>query len=176
MVFDKRIFIFLFTNRLLIQLMLLVNSGIPFVGLNLYLLGPVFILPPLYLRADHFFITSTLSGLWIDAALPTPFGFFTIMNLVIGTLILQTRLRFRAEKNYHPCLLAHASNAVTFSLLTIAYSLGSNHSFDIILSSVIELSLSHLTLIVIAPWFFNLQRVLFSIFDSKTEPESLPFV
>jgi hypothetical protein len=176
MVFDKRIFIFLFTNGLLIQLMLLVNSGIPFFGLNLFLLGPVFILPPLYLRADHFFITSTLCGLWIDAALPTPFGFFTLINLIIGTLILLTRLRFRAEKNYHPCLLAHIANAATFSLLTIAYSLGSNHLFDLILSSLIELSLSHLILMMIAPWFFNLQRVLFSIFDSKTEPESLPFV
>ena len=73
--FDKRIFIFLFTNGLLIQLMLLVNSGIPFVGLNLYLLGPVFILPPFVLKSRPFFYHIDLCGLWIDAALPFRLAF-----------------------------------------------------------------------------------------------------
>lgn len=176
MLFDKRILIFLFTNYLLLQLMLMVNSGITFAALNLFLLGPLFIMPPLYLRADHFFITSLLSGLWIDASLPTPFGVFTLFTLSIGTLILLTRRRFRAEKNFHPCLLAHGTNILTFTVLTIFYSQQSGISLNLIVSSLLELSLSHLVLLCITPWFFDFQRLLFSIFDSKTEPESLPFI
>ena len=51
-----------------------------------------------------------------------------------------------------------------------------NHLRELLSSSLIELTLSHLVLIAVAPWFFNLQRLLFTVFDSKTEPESLPFV
>jgi hypothetical protein len=156
--------------------MLIVNSGISISALNLFVLGPIYILPPLYLRADHFFITAILSGLWVDASLPTPFGFFTLSILSIGTLILLTRLRFRAGKNFHPCLLAHGTNILIFSILTLYYSQQTNHLRELLSSSLIELTLSHIVLIVVAPWFFNLQRLFFTIFDSKTEPESLPFV
>ena len=176
MIFDRRILIFLTTNFLLLHLMLLVNSGITFAAINLFVLGPACILPALYLRADHFFMTAIITGLWIDAALPSLFGMMTVLIPTIGTFILLTRRRFRAEKNFHPCLLAHLAN---FSLaLAIIYTLiieGAS-SYNLVVVHSIEFALSHLILLFVAPWFFNLQRLLFSISDSKTEPESLPFI
>ena len=87
--------------------MLLINSKITIAGFNLFILGPIFIIAPLYLRADQFFITTVLTGFWVDLRLPTPFGLVTLLMLTIGSFILLIRLRFRAEKNFHPSLLAH---------------------------------------------------------------------
>lgn len=177
MIFDKRSLLLFASNILLLHLMLLVNSSITFVGFNLFILGPIFIIAPLYLRADQFFITSLLTGFWVDAALPTPFGLITLLLLTIGSLILLIRLRFRAEKNFHPALLAHIANLVT-GITLFYFSVSANFAdFFILLStSFIELTISHLALLFVAPWFFNFQRSLFSIFETKTEPESLPFV
>ena len=177
MIFDKRSLLLFASNALLLHLMLLINSSITFIGFNLFILGPLFIIAPLYLRADQFFITSLLTGFWVDAALPTPFGVVTLLMLTIGSLILLIRLRFRAEKNFHPTLLAHIANFITG--ITLFYlSTGANLTdfFIPFSTSFIELIISHLALLVIAPWFFNFQRSLFSIFETKTEPESLPFV
>lgn len=177
MIFDKRCLLLFASNALLLHLMLLANSSITFVGFNLFILGPLYIIAPLYLRADQFFITSLLTGFWVDAALPTPFGLFTFLLLTIGSLILLIRLRFRAEKNFHPALLAHAANLIA-ALTLFYFSLSANFSdfFVLISTCFIELISSHLVLLFIAPWFFNFQRSLFSIFETKTEPESLPFV
>lgn len=177
MIFDKRSLLLFASNVLLLHLMLLINSSITFVGFNLFILGPIFIIAPLYLRADQFFITSLLTGFWVDAALPTPFGLVTFLLLTIGSLILLIRLRFRAEKNFHPALLAHLANLIT-GLTLFYFSVSANFSDVVLLlsTSFIELAISHLVLLFLAPWFFNFQRSLFSIFDTKTEPESLPFV
>jgi hypothetical protein len=177
MIFDKRSLLLFASNTLLLHLMLLINSSITFVGFNLFILGPIFIIAPLYLRADQFFITSLLTGFWVDAALPAPFGLVTFLLLTIGSLILLIRLRFRAEKNFHPALLAHLANLIT-GLTLFYFSVSANFSDVALLlsTSFIELAISHLVLLFLAPWFFNFQRSLFSIFDTKTEPESLPFV
>lgn len=177
MIFDKRSLLLFASNALLLHLMLLINSSITFVGFNLFILGPIFIIAPLYLRADQFFITSLLTGFWVDAALPTPFGLVTFLLLTIGSLILLIRLRFRAEKNFHPALLAHLANLIT-GLTLFYFSVSANFSDVALLlsTSFIELAISLLVLLFLAPWFFNFQRSLFSIFDTETEPESLPFV
>jgi uncharacterized membrane protein len=97
--------------------------------------------------------------------------------LSIGSFILLIRLRFRAEKNFHPALLAQIANFITG--LTFFYlSISSNFIdfFSLLSTGCIELIISHLVLLGVAPWFFNFQRSLFSIFETKTEPESLPFV
>lgn len=177
MIFDKRSFLLFASNVLLLHLMLLINSSITFAGFNFFILGPIFILTPLYLRADQFYITSLLTGLWVDAALPTPFGLVTILMLTMGSLLLLIRRRFRAEKNFHPALLAQIANFITgLSLFYFSINTSFADLFALLTTSFIELVISHLALIFISPWFFNLQRSLFTIFETKTEPESLPFV
>ena len=177
MIFDKRSLLLFASNVLLLHLMLLINSSITIAGFNLFILGPIFIIAPLYLRADQFFITTVLTGFWVDAALPTPFGLVTLLMLTIGSFILLIRLRFRAEKNFHPSLLAHIANLITgATLFYFSVSASFTDFFILFSTSFIELVASHLALLFIAPWFFNFQRALFSIFETKTEPESLPFV
>ena len=77
----------------------------------------------LYLNHRSFFLCTLLTGLWVDAALPATFGLFTCGFLVVGTLIAMARIRFRAEHNYHPILLAHIANFACLVLLTFSQGL-----------------------------------------------------
>ena len=121
----------------------------------------------------HFIVNRLLGGCGSSYS----FGLVTFLLLTIGSFILLIRLRFRAEKNFHPSLLAHVANLIA-GLTLLYFSVSANFAdFVVLLStSFIELAISHLLLLFVAPWFFNFQRSLFSIFDTKTEPESLPFV
>lgn len=174
---DKRSIILFFSNAILLQLMLMVNSSNVWIGINLFILGPIFIIAPLYLTANQFFFCTLLTGFWVDAALPTPFGSMTLLLLGIGTLLLMTRRRFRAEKNFHPCLLAQGINLIAaLYLFFLSQRHDLNTFFSLLETSFFELVLSQLVLLFIAPWFFNFQRSLFVLFETKKEPESLPFL
>jgi cell shape-determining protein MreD len=176
MFLDPRVIILFGTNALLLFLSLLVNSSLASFSLYLVLLGPMLVLPALYLNHRSFFLCILTSGLWVDAALPATFGLFTCGFLVLGTLISLARIRFRAEHNYHPILLAHAANLFCIALLTIAA--GQNHFsmpafwVQVLLTTLI----SHVALLVVAPWFFNLERLLFELCHVDTEPDDFPML
>ncbi len=177
MIFDKRSLVLFFSNAILLHLMLLINSGITGFGLNLFILGPAFIIAPLYLRADQFFLTTLFSGFWIDSALPIPFGTITLLMLLSGSIMHLTRRRFRVEKNFHPSLLAQLINLVAgLTLFLVSYNCGFGDFYTMLPLSIFEAILSHLILIFLSPWFFNFQRALFILFSAKKDPESLPFV
>ncbi|MEO0508806.1 MAG: hypothetical protein AAF065_02970 [Verrucomicrobiota bacterium] len=171
---DPRILILFGANVLLLHLMLLVNSAMGSWPVYLFLLGPMLALPALYLRHRSYFVCTLLTGLWVDASMPVAFGFFTALFLCFGALIFFFRIRFRVEHNYHPILLAHCMNFVLLVALTVAT--GSDY-FNVseFWIYVLTTSLSsHLALILVAPWFFNLERLLFEICRLETEPDDFP--
>lgn len=176
MLLDPRIIILFAANALLLFLCLLVNSSLAPLSLYLVMLGPMVVLPALYLNQRSFFICTLMSGLWIDAALPSTFGLFTCGFLTIGTLITLTRIRFRAEHNYHPILLAHAANLACVVLLTVSEGLQYISYPAFWLQLLITLLLSHIALLIIAPWFFNLERLLFQICHVETDPDEFPML
>jgi cell shape-determining protein MreD len=123
MFLDPRVIILFAANALLLFLCLLLNSSLASLSLYCVLLGPMLVLPALYLNHRSFFLCTLLTGLWIDAALPSTFGLFTCGFLTMGTLIAWARIRFRAEHNYHPILLAHLTNVCCIVLLTLSEGL-----------------------------------------------------
>ena len=171
---DPRILILFGTNVLLLQLTLLVGSAsVPWLPYPV-LLGPMIVLAPLYLRWSGFFACAVLTGLWVDAALPSPFGLFTVLFPCLGTAFHQARIRFRASGNTHPALLAHLANFVCVLALT-ATAAGPVFAHAAVWIHVLgTLALSHLALLAVAPWFFNLQRCLFVLCRTEIEPEELP--
>jgi len=176
MLVDPRALIMFGANALLLYLTQLVNSATAAWPVYFFLLGPMVVLPALYLRHQSYFICTLLTGLWVDASFSAPFGFFTTLFLLAGAAIFSVRVRFRAEHNYHPILLAHGINFFFLVALTIAT--GREHfgvaSFWI---QVFTTSLcSHLALLIIAPWFYNFERQLFEICRLETEPEDLPLL
>ncbi|MGB0743799.1 MAG: hypothetical protein ACPGSB_04670 [Opitutales bacterium] len=176
MFLDPRAVIFFGANVLLLYLTQLVNSGMSAWPIYLFMLGPMVVLPALYLRHKSYFVCTLATGLCVDASLSVPFGFFTILFLIVGAVIFSFRIRFRAEHNYHPALLAHCINL--FLLIALTVSTGRDYlSVPSFWIQIVTTSLcSHLALLVVAPWFFSLERNLFIICRVETEPEDLPLL
>lgn len=173
MFLDPRIIIMFGANVLLLYLNMLVNSALSDWSLYLLLIGPMMVLPAIFLRHRSYFPCTLLTGLWVDATLPTPFGLITIALLTTGAFIFLFRHRFRAEHNYHPILIAHTANFFCIAVITLAnYAHFNVAAFWI--HTILTSLLSHLTLVAVAPWFFNLQRALFELCHLETEPEDFP--
>ncbi|HBR92894.1 MAG TPA: hypothetical protein DEA90_01885 [Opitutae bacterium] len=174
MLLDPRAILMFGANALLLYLTMLVNSALASWSIYLLILGPMLVFPALYLRHQSYFICTLFTGLWVDAALPASFGLFTVGFLFAGAFIFQMRIRFRAEHNYHPIMLAHALNL--FALLLVTVAMGYTHFSSLgFWGHVLVTSLcSHLALLLVAPWFFNFERMLFALCRLDTEPEDFP--
>jgi len=173
---DPRAILMFGANALLLYLTLLVNSALTGWSIYLLLLGPMLVFPPLYLRHRSYFICTLCTGLWVDAALPAPFGLFTIGFLFAGAFVFLMRIRFRAEHNYHPILLAHGVNFFCIALVTVAMGLPHFASAGFWLQVVVTSLASHLVLLAVAPWFFNFERMLFALCRMDTKPEDFPIL
>jgi hypothetical protein len=176
MFLDPRAILFFGANALFLYLMMLVNSAL--VGWSIYLLilGPMLVFPVLYLRHQSYFICTLLTGLWVDAALPSGFGLFTVGFLFAGAFTFQMRIRFRAESNYHLTILAHGVNF--FCILSVTIAMGSAYitSLGFWLQVLVTSLASHLVLLIVASWFFNFERMLFTLCRLEPEPEDLPIL
>ena len=176
MLFDPRAILLFGANALLLYLMMLVNSALAGWSIYLFLLGPMLVFPALYLRHQSYLICTLLTGFWVDAALPSAFGLFTCAFLFAGAFVFQMRIRFRAEHNYHPMMLAHGLNFFCILLVTVAMGLPYFFSVGFWLQVVATSLASHLVLLVVAPWFFNFERMLFALCNMDTEPEDFPIL
>ena len=148
---DPRILILFAANALLLFLSLLVNSSLASLSVYLVLLGPMLVLPALYLHHRSLTACMLLSGLWVDAALPAPFGLFSCGFVILGSAISVARIRFRAEHNYHPILLAHAVNLCCIALLTLATGTAHFAMPAFWLQALLTTLLSHACLLYTSP-------------------------
>lgn len=176
MFLDPRAILLFGANALLLYLTMLVNSAL--VGWSIYLLmlGPMLVFPVLYLRHQSYFICTLLTGLWVDAALPSGSGLFTVGFLFAGAFIFQMRIRFRADSNYHLIILAHGVNIFCILLVTMAMGFAYITSLSFWLQVFVTSLASHLVLLIVAPWFFNFERMLFALCRLEPEPEDLPIL
>ena len=174
MIVDPRAILMFGANVLLLYLMLLVNSALAAWSIYLFLLGPMLVLPVIYLRHSSYFVCTLATGLWVDAALPATFGLFTLGFLVAGAFIFQIRFRFRAEHTYHLILLAHTVNFFCILLVTLFMGLSFLANGGFWMQLAVTILTSHLVLLLVAPWFFNLQRLLFSLCRLDSEPDEFP--
>ena len=69
MLFDPRAIVLFLSNALLLSLSSMVNSALSSTPVYLLLLGPMLVLPVLYLRHNSYFICVLLTGLWVDASI-----------------------------------------------------------------------------------------------------------
>lgn len=162
------------SNVILLHLMLSINSALSTWSVYMLLLGPMIVFPALLLRCQSYFICVLCTGLWVDAALPTIYGFFTILFLFAGALIFQFRIRFHAEQNYHPLLLAHLANFLFIFIVSVYSSYAHLLSFGYWLQFMIITTVSHFVLCIVAPWFFNFERMIFALFRIDFEMKEFP--
>ena len=175
MFLDPRSILLFGANALLLYLTMLINSAL--VGWSIYLLilGPMLVFPALYLGHKSYFTCILLTGLWVDSALPSGFGLFTLGFLFAGAFIFQMRIRFRAEHNYHPIFLAHGVNFYCILLVTLAMGTAHINNLGFWMQVFVTSLASHFSLLIAAPLFFNFERMLFMLCWLGSEPEDLPF-
>lgn len=176
MLLDPRAILLFGANALLLYLGLLVNSALSASPIYLVLLGPMLVFPALYLRHQSYFICTLLTGLWVDAAFPVSFGLLTAGFVFAGAFVFQMRIRFRVEHNYHPILIAHGLNLFYILLLTLFVGASSFSNTGFWLQVGLTVLASHVALLIVAPWFFNFERMLFAVFHLDTEPDDFPIL
>ena len=98
-----------------------------------------------------------------------PWAFFA------GAFIFLMRIRFRVEHNYHPIFLAHGVNIFCILLVTLVMGTAYINSLGFWTQVFVTTLASHLVLLIVAPWFFNFERMLFVLCRLDSEPEDLPF-
>ena len=165
MYFDMRILVFWAANLLLFFLSAMVNSSLAPFSLYLILLGPMLVLPALYFKYPSLMLCSFITGLSIDALLPTPYWFFVYGLPAIALFIRYIRGHFRTENSYRFILLAHIANLATI----VSLSLSQGIYFGQISTSLVQVLaitlLSHAILPIVASWFFSFERLLFQLLD-----------
>ena len=174
MLIDSRCFILFGANIVLLYLTQLVNSSLSAWSLHLMILGPMIVLPALYLKFRDGLLCCLLTGLWIDAALPVPYGLFTGGSIMACSILYTFRHRFRAEHNYHPIVLSHIINLAALILVCCKLNYGQLNSSAYWTQILVTALLSHLCLLFISPWFFNAERLLFNLMHVDTDPVDLP--
>ena len=174
MLIDSRCFILFGANIVLLYLTQLVNSSLSAWSLHMIIIGPMIILPALYLRFRDGLLCCLLTGLWIDAALPVPYGLFTGGSITACSILYTLRHRFHAEHNYHPIVLSHVINLAALILVSCTLSYGQLGSYAYWAQVIVTALLSHFCLLFVGPWFFNLERLLFNLMHVDTDPVNLP--
>ena len=102
-----------------------------------------------------------LTGLWLDAASPVPFGLHTALMLVAQTIIFGLRGRLAREDTLVGLGCAVLSNLAVFLVLSAALLHRNPAPVNMALRLIMDSLLSFCVLVLIGPWFFAfLERLL----------------
>lgn len=163
--FDPRIPVFWLASLLLFFLTLMVNSKLTPFSFYIFLIGPMLILPALHLKSTHLIQFSLLLGISIDATLPHPYWIFSYGLPIICLAIRSIKGHFRVEDSYRFILLAHFSNFACIVLLVAGQCFYLGLLGNSIAQVLALFALSHLMLILVAPWFFSFERLLLQLMN-----------
>lgn len=153
----RQVAIIFLTNALLLWILQMVNHALTPLKFQLILPGVLITLAALNLRHSSALLCAGLTGLWIDAVHPSPFGFFAMLFLMATYALFRIRRQWHREqrrKAYGLCHLVNLSIVVAAGLLLAGPAI-LNAAYWLRLS--MDLAASHLVLLAIAPWFFSLQ-------------------
>lgn len=165
--FESRITVFWATNLLLLLLTMMVNSRLAPYSLYLILLGPILVLPALYLKSPSLVLLCFVTGLSTDALLSQPYWLFTYGFPFIGLFIRSIRSHFRTEASYRFLLLTHIANILCLALIYVSQSIYFGQFSDSLIQVISISFLSHLLLCIVTPWFLNFQRLMLRLFSME---------
>lgn len=161
-------FFVLLGNILLIFLNQLVSEWMSPFGLYLYVDSLLIMAPILLLSYTGGFWVVVLSGLFIDAMMPIPYGMHAILYLVAYNIL------YGLEHYYNGGVIKHArfSTLITNTalMLLLAVLIGRSLIFSAVywLNFVINIGLSSLIMLAINQWFYALQTsIVKSLVRSK---------
>lgn len=170
----RQVLILLATHVLLIWILQMVNHALSPWKLHLLLPGLLITFAALNLRAGPALLTVGLTGLWVDAAGPAPFGVFTVIYLLVAGILFRLRIQWHREQRREAYSLCHLANFLAVCAAALLLGGPGVLQGTYWLRLAIDLALSHLILFPLAPWFFKLQLRSLEIagVDLSRDPDS----
>jgi rod shape-determining protein MreD len=155
--FDPRWLIVFLANLLLWWLVGLANNYLASFSVHLYLGGLFIVYASLRLDWKHGFIALVLTGLMYDAVEPVPFGTSMVLFALVHATLLYGRQRFPREGVVFGIVVALLANL--FLIIALSFLLiGANpRPGDAWLRIFVDLLASQLVIVLITPWFLELQ-------------------
>lgn len=152
----------LLANGLLAFFIGQVNHSLTVFSVYLYLSGLFLVFPAITLSFLPGLICVFITGLWVDARLPLPFGTSATFFALGFTVAFLVRVSLRRPYNFSLVLVALGLNSLLYFCLFIYCGGTALHSVSYWIHGFIDLIISSFVLVLIGGWFYNLQRALFS--------------
>lgn len=132
---------------------------------HLYIfVGALFVtLAALRLPLSEGLFATVLGGLLCDANAPVPFGTHVLLFTLTHILIHKIHPRVPSTQTVPQVIIALVANLSLYLALTIILAAGPNHRMPGLGRWGIDLLVSQLFLVLIAPWFFALQTSLLKL-------------
>ncbi len=165
--------IILGANALLFVLLTWVNQWLSMGSVTIYLPAAFVLFTALHGSNRIAFATALVVGLFIDALSPLPYFSQTFVLLLCTTILMSLRQRIRRSSLMQTTAIGLVANTLAFLTLTLLFSLFSTLPLDlaVFLRIVIDLLLSQLVFLAVAPWFLEFQKSLLSLSGVNPDAE-----
>ncbi len=172
---DRRTLVILAVNGLLYFALNQVNAVLAPLSLHLSLDALYLLFAFLYLKTNQGLLIGFLTALFIDAALPVPFGVHTILYFCTLAALLRMRRELRRDNPRHIVLAAFWSNFFIMLGLSLLVGKGLLAQWDFWLRFCSDLAISQLLLIFLVRWWVDAQRQVLLLWDIDVGSELQQF-
>lgn len=155
---QRRLFVILVTSWILVLIMRQANHLLSGFGLSLWLGGLLVTLPALRLNFRTGLTGSFLLGLALDAWTPVGFGTHALLFSLAHVVIFRLRNRIAANETAIGITVALFTNLALYTALSLLLLKTLGGTPISALRLLVDLVVSQLVLVLIAPWFFALQE------------------
>lgn len=163
--------IVLLANLLLVFLVAELNHGLAIWSLHIFIGGLLVTFGSLHLGLKQGLLANGITGLFLDAAIPLPFGVTFLLIMVCHTVIFSIRGNFARENIGSGLLIAVVLNLVLMLAYGLLAARGTPAPGIFWTRIGLDLLLSTIAIAVIAPWFFSLQRTTLTFVGVDLEAE-----
>jgi hypothetical protein len=151
-------YVYAVSNILLLALCAMVNDGVAGWSVSLFLAGPCLVAPALRLTPGWLLLCLAVTGLAVDAWLPTPPGFLASLLVAGAGMLFLARRWLGRVRRPGQIALAWLANGVYFAAFTL-WAATSNHAAGAIFieRAAVDFGLSQIAVIPVSLWLFDLQ-------------------
>lgn len=165
---QRRMIVVLGAAWILLTLLRQTNHAFTAWGVSIWLGGLLIAYPALHLNPKTGFTCCFLIGMMLDAWSPLGFGTQAVLFGAAQIIIHRIRKRFAASELAIGITVSLITNLILFVIITFIV-IGRSHGGPVSgLRLLVDLAVSQVVLVLIAPWFFALQqRALDLLFNPR---------
>lgn len=157
---DFRWLVIILGNCILLFLVQWVNHSLASVLLHVFPFALYIFVPLILLPFTSGLLSVFITGLILDVSVGFSFGVMAVILSVVYTAAYSFRHHFKIYSGWHNMLILQSANAIVFALLLEIIDPSNYGHAGFWLSMVINLIFTQFILLIVAPWFLDLQNSL----------------